>query len=156
MIRMVQDSGIVGLAGMVFNCSMFSQNPGQPPPLENQVTFELFTVNVQHCNFVSILPMLDLSGCLHIKGLPHHTNSRIRGSKAMMVCFSGDAPSPAIPSEIHLVAIILSRIKRVNSRCLRCSDSKIKHSLEGKRCSPRVLEITRFQYFRNSVLQFWR
>ncbi|CAK9205793.1 unnamed protein product [Sphagnum troendelagicum] len=96
MIRMVQDSGIVGLAGMVFNCSMFSQNPGQPPPLENQVTFELFTVNVQHCNFISILPMLDLS------------------------------------------------------------DSKIKHSLEGKRCSPRVLEITRFQYFRNSVLQFWR
>ncbi|CAM6016812.1 unnamed protein product [Sphagnum balticum] len=51
---------------------------------------------------------------------------------------------------------ILSRIKRVNSRCLRCSDSKIKHSLEGKRCSPRVLEISRFKYFRNSVLQFWR
>jgi hypothetical protein len=62
MIRMVQDSGIVGLAGMVFNCSMFSQNPGQPPPLKNQVTFELFTVNVQHCNFISILPMLELSG----------------------------------------------------------------------------------------------
>jgi hypothetical protein len=62
MIRMVQDSGIVGLAGMVFNCSMYSQNPGQPPPSENQVTFELFSVNVQQFNFISILPMLELSG----------------------------------------------------------------------------------------------